>query len=231
VSETATYRVLVTGCGRSGTRYTTFVLRRLGLDVPHERLGRDGLASWTMAVDARERPFGPSSAAVRFDHVFHQVRHPLAVIRSVATFGPDSWAFVYDHTPCSPGDPLVVRGAKYWLHWTAHADRLATWSYRVEALAEALPELCSRLGVPHRPAVLARVPGDVNTRRRGRPLHLADELAERLRLDLPGRLRERLARETSAAPPPLTWDELAAADPRLAERVRERALAYGYEDA
>jgi hypothetical protein len=229
VTVPATRLVLVTGCGRSGTRYVTFVLRRLGLDVPHERLGRDGMASWTMAVDASERPYGPPSETVRFRQVFHQVRHPLAVIRSVATFGPESWAFVYAHTPCRPDDPVVVRGGKYWLAWTAQADRSAMWTYRVEALGEALPELCRRLGVPYRPAVLEVVPTDVNTRRRGRSLHLADELAERLRVGVPARLRGRLGR--AAAPPPLTWEELEAADAELAARIRERALAYGYEDA
>ncbi len=199
MTEVATRRVLVTGCGRSGTRYTTFVLRRLGLDVPHERLGRDGIASWTMAVEAADRPFGPPSDEVRFGHVFHQIRHPLAVIRSVETFGPDSWSFICTHTPCSPDDPVVLRGAKYWLYWTEHAERVATWSYRVEAFDEALPELCSRLGVPHRPEVLDHVPTDVNTRRRGRPLHLADELAERFRVGVPTGLRNRLARRAAAA--------------------------------
>jgi hypothetical protein len=229
VSTAATHRVLVTGCGRSGTRYATFVLRRLGLDVQHERLGRDGIAAWTMAVEAPDRPYGPPSAAACFEHVFHQVRHPLDVIRSVATFGPDSWSFVYAHTPCRPDEPLLVRGARYWLHWTTHADRAATWRYRVEALPDVLSELCSTLGVPYRPTVLARVPTDVNTRRRGRPLHLADEAAERLRLDLPGWLRAGLGRV--ATEPALTWDDLAAADERLAAQVRERALSYGYEDA
>jgi hypothetical protein len=222
--------VLVTGCGRSGTRYTTFVLRRLGLDVPHERLGRDGIASWTMAVDAAERPYGPPSDAVRFEHVFHQLRHPLAVIRSVETFGPESWSFVYAHTPCSPDDPILVRGAKYWLSWTAHAERSASWTYRVEELPTALVELCERLGVRHLPSAVSRVPTDVNTRRRGRPLHLADELAERLRLDLPTAIRERLARPLAGAQP-LTWNELAAADAALADRVREQALAFGYAEA
>jgi len=222
-------RVLITGCGRSGTRYMTFVLRRLGLDVPHERLGRDGMASWTMAVEAAERPYGPASDAVQFEHVFHQVRDPLAVIRSVETFGPDSWAFVYAHTSCRPEDPPLVRGAKYWLHWNDHAERLACWRYRVEDVASALPDLCARLGVAFRP-VAARVPADVNTRRRGRALHLADELAERLHVDVPRRLRDRLA-TTSRPEPPLTWDELEATDALLADRVRERALAYGYEVA
>ena len=43
-------KLLVTGCARSGTLYTTMALRALGLDVRHERpiwpngrMGRDGI--------------------------------------------------------------------------------------------------------------------------------------------------------------------------------------------
>jgi hypothetical protein len=220
-------KLLVTGCGRSGTRYTTFVLRRMGLDVPHERLGRDGIASWTMAVDAENRPYGPPSSSCGFEHVFHQVRHPLDVIRSATTFGPDSWAFICEHTPCRPGEPALLRAARYWLHWTRHADLRATFTYRVEAMDEVFPELCRRLGVPCDRDALGSVPTDVNTRSRGRPLHLADELAERLHVRLPTAVRNRLGR--GAGPERLTWDALAALEPELCDGIRERAVAYGYE--
>ena len=83
-------RLLITGCGRSGTRYTSFALQRLGLDVPHERLGRDGISSWTMAITTEKRPFGPPSSQVSFEQVFHQVRDPIAAIASCMTFNPSS---------------------------------------------------------------------------------------------------------------------------------------------
>ncbi len=187
------------------------------------------MASWAMAVAASERPFGPPSESVRFESVFHQTRHPLAVISSVATFKPSSWEFICAHTSCSTVDPLVLRSAKYWLYWTEHADHLATWRYRVEALAEVFPEFCARLGVSPRMAVLEQVPTDVNTRRCGRLLHLGDELAERLRIELPDGVRARL-RGSRPLPPALTWDELTAIDVGVAARVHDRALAYGYDD-
>ena len=229
ITSIRTRRLLVTGCGRSGTRFISFVLRRLGLDVPHERLGRDGIVSWSMAVHACERPFGPPSGSVHFEHVFHQTRHPLDVISSVATFKHPSWEFICAHTPCSFDDPLILRSAKYWLHWSEHADQLATWRYRVEALGEVFPEFCERLDVDVDLAALERVSIDVNTRRRGRLLHLGDELAERLRIELPGGVRERLgpSRPLSSA---LTWDDITAIDRDLATRIREKAVEYGYGD-
>jgi hypothetical protein len=220
------YKLLVTGCGRSGTRYLTFLLRRLGLDVRHERLGRDGIASWTMAVDAERRPYGPPSSMCSFEQVFHQVRHPLAVIGSVTTFGPESWAFVCEHTPCHPDQPVLLRAATYWLHWTAEADRIATWRYRVEAIDDVLPELCRRLEVECDVSVLASVPRDVNTRSRGRLLHLADELGERVHVGVPAVVRQAIARDGARRQP--TWADLAAMDAELAERIRARAREYGY---
>ena len=39
-------KVLVIGCGRSGTLYTATVLQLLGIDVGHELPGRNGMVSW-----------------------------------------------------------------------------------------------------------------------------------------------------------------------------------------
>jgi hypothetical protein len=227
VADVNRRKVLVTGCGRSGTRYTTFVLRRLGLDVPHERLGRDGIASWTMAVEDDARPFGPPSGTCAFEHVFHQVRHPLDVVRSASTFGPDSWEFICRHTRCRLDQPVLLRSALYWLDWTAHADRSATWSYRVEAVADVFEELCERLGVDCDRRVLAAVPSDVNTRSRGRALHLADELGERLRVGVPAVVRRRLGSREQGYER-LTWSDLDALDAPLSHSIRRRAADYGY---
>jgi hypothetical protein len=218
--------LLVTGCGRSGTKYISFVLRRLGLDVPHERLGADGISAWDFAGPVRGRPYGPA-VSVRFEQVFHQVRHPLDVIASVATFGPESWSYIYANTPCTRDEPLLVRAARYWLGWNERVETIASWRYRIESLPTLFPELCERLGVDANPSVLARVATDVNTRRRGRALHLAEELLERMRLDMPEYLRHWLARPTSAVQP-VSWLDLERADAGLAAQVREKALEYGY---
>jgi hypothetical protein len=218
--------LLVTGCGRSGTKYTSFVLRRLGLDVPHERLGRHGVSAWDAAGPARGRPYGPTEP-VRFEHVFHQVRHPLDVIPSVTTFGPESWAYICATTPCRPDEPVLVRAARYWVAWNDRVETIATWRYRVEELPSVFAELCRLLGVEGRPSALGRVATDVNTRRRGRAFHLGEELLERLGLDMPDELRRLLTRRRDV--PRIGWDDLDRADPALAAQVREQAARYGYD--
>jgi hypothetical protein len=222
-------RLLVTGAGRSGTKYICFVLKRLGLDVRHERMGDDGIASWCMAVDAARAPWGVPRSAYDFAQVVHQVRHPLATISSCTTFKAESWRFICEHVECSESDSVLLRAAKYWLLWNERAEEGATWRLRVEDLPLVFPELCERLGADVDPSVLDCVPPDVNTRSFGRPFHVYEHLWERLGLE-PSRSGRaclaRLARGTAS--PPLTWEELEAVSSSWAERIRLKASEYGY---
>jgi hypothetical protein len=220
-------KILVTGCGRSGTKFAALLLQRLGLDVRHEEMGRDGIAAWPLAVASTAAPpWGPAAAPDRFGEVYHQVRHPLQVIASAATFKPSSWEFVYAHTSASPADPVVLRGAKYWLEWNEHAERIATWRYRVEDVAAVFDELCGRLGVAADRRALERVPADCNTRRRGRAFHYYDEISTRLGLRRVAAVTSVLARPQQL--PDVSWSDLERLDARLAERVRAKAAEYGY---
>jgi hypothetical protein len=225
-TQPASRRLLITGCGRSGTKYISFVCRRLGVDVRHERLGRDGIASWTMET----RRFGPPNGAVRFEHVFQQVRHPLPVIASVRSFEPASWEFISRHIRCPPDAPVELRGARYWLGWNELAERVAEWRYRIEDIDNQLEEFCARIGASFDSTALRRVPRNVNTREHGRIFHRAEELFERLTVDMPEIVRATLA--VNRAPEVggrLEWADLEALDPELAFRVRTKAASYGYD--
>lgn len=95
---------VVTGCGRSGTKYMAEVLKRCGLKCDHEGVfdppvrsveipaGLDGDVSWAAA------PF--VSAMASGTKVLHQVRHPLDVISSFVSLrffaDPPSWSFRND---------------------------------------------------------------------------------------------------------------------------------------
>jgi hypothetical protein len=220
--------LLVTGAGRSGTKYVCFVLRRLGLDVRHERIGRDGIASWCMAVDADRAPWGVPRSAYEFTNVFHQVRHPLAAIASCTTFKDESWRFIRESVGCTPDESVLLRAAQYWLLWNERAEAGATWRYRIEDLPIVFPEFCERLGVEADSSVLERVPTDVNTRRFGRPFHLYEHLWESLRLDPSESGRRWTGLLGEAARRPLSWEDLAAVSATWAERVRRKAIEYGY---
>jgi|GEM_PF-2503321 len=213
-------KLLVTGCARSGTLYTTMALRALGLDVRHERpiwpngrMGRDGMVSWYMAVDDPRPPHGPGAPGFVFDFILHQTRDPLTVIPSVAQFilrYPRVRRYVERNLPglCRPDDArlpqqerLMAEAARYWLRWNLCAEKKADARVAVERLGAYLPELCAVLGVEYRPEAIAAIPADVNRRRR------------------------YVKREQ---PWILTWNELERIDAPACMQVRELAVKYGY---
>jgi hypothetical protein len=224
-------KLLVTGCARSGTQFSAVLFDQLGLGIGHEKMGRDGIASWCMAVDAEWVPWGEVRTRFCFEHVFHQVRHPLAVIRSSLTLKPRSWQFICAHTPCDPGDPVIVRAAKYWLYWNLHAEEIATVTFRIESIRSELERLCDGLGIRADLRVLRDIPTNLNTRRFGRALHVYDELGRRLPFHAPRLIRGWLIRESRGDRlGRLTWEELSRDAPQWHSAIREKALAYGYDD-
>lgn len=220
-------KLAITGCGRSGTRYITLLLRELGLELGHETLGRDGVVSWCLAVDAAYVPWGVARHEVVFEQVLHQVRHPLDVIPSVSTFSDRSWSFICRQVPCDPEAPVLLRAAQYWHYWNLEVERIADWRYRVEDLPLVFATLCARLGVAPEWSAFERVPGDINTRRCGHVLHWYDELCARLRIPLPVSLRGRLAGQAMPSFA-FTWEDLRRVDRGWCEQVREQAHGYGY---
>jgi hypothetical protein len=157
-------RCLITGCGRSGTKYIAHLLSAAGLDIGHETMGKDGIASWLMAVDSAYADRGPLRRHFRFRTILHQTRDPLASISSMQTMQLPSWRYICRHIPCSLEEPLLLRCAKYWRYWNLEAESIATWRYRVEDVACVWGELCERLEIAADRTVLSAVPQTTNTR-------------------------------------------------------------------
>lgn len=136
---------LITGAGRSGTKYITKVLRRCGLDVKHERMGQGGIVSGFYCFDADQYP-GDNHPVPRpdFDIILHQVRHPLKTIASVQTGRSRGWAQKF--VPVEPGASALCWACHYWLTFNLEAELQASFTYRIEALGEAWPEIQRLLG-------------------------------------------------------------------------------------
>lgn len=192
-------RLLILGCGRSGTRYVTKVLGRLGLRIGHETPGRDGMASW-MSV-------GREEDIRAHDVVWHQVREPVGVVASFCTVMRRTWTYVCDVEPRVPrGDPLLLRSMKYWLYWNDLCESAADRTYRVEAVMDVLPLLAGELGVELTGSALeaaGNVPKNDHTRQQGHAV--------------------------SDTYPDISWGDLEAADASIAARMRAQAERYGYE--
>lgn len=94
-------RILVTGCGRSGTQYLTRVLQNLRLRVTHEQVYRQDLSLDSFSIQAmegrwreRETKIEVSWLAAPFVGrqpkdviIWHQLRDPLKVVRCWTSHG------------------------------------------------------------------------------------------------------------------------------------------------
>lgn len=157
--------LLIVGCARSGTSFITNFLRLNKYYVGHEREGLFGIVSWTMTANANTTPWGPGFNHFSFKHIFHQVRHPLKAIASAGNEPPISWIFIKKFVPeIKMDDPKIVKGAKYWYYWNLLAEKKAEWSYRIEDIENQIDEMAVRLGVHLNPAILKKIPTNINTR-------------------------------------------------------------------
>lgn len=217
-------KLLITGCGRSGTLYATELWRALGLDIRHERpvppngvMGKDGMASWFMAADDPQPPSGPSPLGYKFDKTIHQVRHPLKVIASVAQFilreGQRAPGFIERNIPetklsfeeliyLEPKQQLLLRASRYWYFWNKLAEKKADYRVRVENLETELPELCQMVGIEYYPALVPPIAKNINARQ----YHVRDE------------------------PWIVSWPEIKNLDAAIYEKIRNMAADYGYDE-
>lgn len=216
-------RLLITGCGRSGTLYAARLWQSLGLDIRHERpvppdgmIGADGIASWFMAADDPHPPSGPSALDYRFDVVIHQVRHPLKVIASMAQYilrnGKRAPGFIERHLPETRLTPdeqnglnleqrLILRASRYWYYWNLLAAAKADRTIQIEELEANLPDLCDLVGIPYRPTVAERISKEINARH----YHIADE------------------------PWVVEWSQIRRLDTKIYRSIKDLAATYGYD--
>ena len=137
-------RVIIIGTGRSGTAYTSKLLRECGIDVGHEALGKDGVSSWYLTTDF-EAFDGLDWADIESEPVLvgQQIRHPLKTIPSLMTFNKRSQDFirrsgVHDVKPKS----RIHEAMLHWYYWNRMAFDRADFHWTLEGLnPEILPIL------------------------------------------------------------------------------------------
>jgi len=213
-------KLLITGCGRSGTMYASEVWKTQGLEITHENplppngcMGRDGIASWYMAVNDPDPPFGPSASAYAFDFVIHQVRDPLKVIASVAQFilrDRRSRDYIERNAPATRlthperslprRDRLLLQAARYWYYWNLISEQKASMTIQVEHLTASLERLCRFLEVTYKPDVAELVSRNIH----GRNLYIDEPYWE------------------------IGWKDIARIDAEITEKIKELARSYGY---
>lgn len=126
--------IVVTGCGRSGTTFSSKWLKEAGFDVGHERLGKGGVSSWYLCSGSSKVPLGPSYSDIKDLNllIIHQVRDPLDAISSMQATGKPSWRFLSKEIPINNDiDSKVLKAMKYYYYWNLKAEYIS--SHRVNA--------------------------------------------------------------------------------------------------
>lgn len=133
-------KVLVTGCGRSGTKWLADVLQSLGLDMKHEGEGKLGAVSWCLAAGSLDLPSWHGPVTTTDWLIFHLVREPLATIGSLTTMRRASYEWAARHVPLDPfgWDPWKL-ALHYWVLWNELVSSRAILRVRVEAVTPFIP--------------------------------------------------------------------------------------------
>ena len=129
-------KAIIIGTGRSGTGFTSHLLRNCGYDVGHEYMGKDGTSSWYLANE-NSNVLGVSWEEIsKTPHVIgHQVRHPLKAIPSLMTINKESWSYINKTTPFLDEDRKIIKRAmRHWLDWNQLAAEKAKHTWTLEQI-------------------------------------------------------------------------------------------------
>lgn len=202
------------------------VLLGIGIDIPHEAIGRDGMISWYATGTKDEKRKGIDVFKIRVRYymendpiVLHQVREPLASIISInKTFGKHAVAYVDKQVDKQFGQvvfPKIIDHTTrlewvmlYWLYWNRLAERDAIWRYRVEDVKKEdfFKMFCEKVKIPYKDSYRAK---EVTFNGKHHP--------------------RRDRRNPCDRDIVVTWDTLFAVNKELARAVVEQGRRYGYE--
>lgn len=151
-------------------------------------------------VDGPDGSVGYHLAVIRPKNCFHQVRHPLKQIASMRAHG--AWGFMQDVVDIN--GTKLLGCMQYWLFWNELIEEFAVWRYRIEDLPNIWSEFLERIDHHNKYEPLPDIPRDINS-------CAVKGVCERHRF-------------TEL----LTWNDLFKKNRKLAQRIKDKCLEYGY---
>lgn len=224
--------IVFTGCARGGTTYISELMQSIGIEIGHERIGRDGVAAWQIIGDPKKSlPIGlkivpksrrPKGCVVRHMSIqkvlesatakFHQTRDPLKVIHSlVSIIKGRFFERVAETFPIDKSESLYKQAIQYWYFNNLAAEKVCDYSYRVENIENEINIISSMIGKDIPKEIVKQLPTNVNAcvAQKG---NYAKERKEKY---------EEIGK--------ITWEDVRQEAPDLYEKVRELAIKYGYK--
>jgi hypothetical protein len=160
-------KIVITGCGRSGTTYTSRLFKTFGFSVGHEREEEHGISSWYLASEKSKRKPTLKDVQSRNIPIVHQVRDPIKVISSMSTVSDRSWKLIRECIPIKSNDSLRLKCMKYWYHWNLLAEDKSEFTFQIEKIKDHLPKLFSIAGFDESHleiSKMSKVPTNINKR-------------------------------------------------------------------
>lgn len=157
--------VLITGNSRSGTTHMHRMLRKVGLDVGHEYVQKDGTVSCFFFVDHSWYPDKPSERPKAhqgqrygdfyFENSYHVVRHPLKCIGSnCSTMGvqhstwlDDLGLVPYEGQYVRTGRTKLWRMMRMWHEVNLACEKETDWRFRIENVDQVWKRMARELGL------------------------------------------------------------------------------------
>ena len=133
---------VIIGCPRSGTNYTSELFKTNNIQIGHEKIGIDGICSWTLIGLNDQSPWGPSYTEVinyygeKNIEFFHQIRNPLECISSMTTLQNVSFNYIKNFIPINDDDTILLKCMKFWYYWNLRAETITDKRYKIEYVKE-----------------------------------------------------------------------------------------------
>lgn len=145
------HRLKIIGCGRSGTKYTSTVFKKLKYDLGHESLGDFGIVTMYWLGNPKEVNVAgkgqkiqiESIEGIDFEHTWHQTREPIKCIESLAksfTLKVRLWTHHALGVPLPgrsgylqcPYEDKLAWATEYYIEGNLRAKKQASWTYKLE---------------------------------------------------------------------------------------------------
>jgi len=188
-------------------------------------MGADGVASWCLVADVKDAVYGPGGLTLGSSFALgHQVRHPLKTIGSLTTFNKASWRYIRHNSPALPSK-IIYRSMAHWLDWNQRAADKAAFTWRLEDIEFAQPEILDHLGWTVSPEEWTLAYERARKRANTGFARAKNSLFNPKVGPLTQYRRFVYDRRKS----PVSWPELASIDAGLTQEIQDFAHSFGYD--